>query len=113
MAKLLLPQVYEKMSMQELRALVVERSMMNIYIRGETVEIPNHSIGFLLEGFIKSEEVQQELIVSPAVLYPPCADPSFPNSDMSGNYYIRFGQLLLLFWFSLVQDVCSEHFPWR
>ncbi|KAF5186921.1 Sodium/hydrogen exchanger [Thalictrum thalictroides] len=83
-AKLLLPQVYEKMSMQELRALVVERSMMNIYIRGETIDVPSHSVGFLLEGFIKTQEAQEDLIQSPAVLLPPCEDLSFLNLETSG-----------------------------
>ncbi|KAF9623417.1 hypothetical protein IFM89_003001 [Coptis chinensis] len=78
-AKLLLPQVYEKMSMQELRALVVERSTMNIYLRGETIEIPNRSVGFLLEGYIKSQEVLEELIPAPAVLLSSYGDLSFLN----------------------------------
>ncbi|KAF6168631.1 hypothetical protein GIB67_005243 [Kingdonia uniflora] len=80
-AKLLLPQVYEKMAMQELRTLVVERSVMNIYIRGETIEIPHHSIGFLLEGFVKTQE---ELITSPGVLLSSYGDLSFLSVETSG-----------------------------
>ncbi|CAN0890974.1 Sodium/hydrogen exchanger 7 [Linum grandiflorum] len=70
LAKLLLPQVFEKMSMHDLRALIVEKSVMTTYIRGETIEIPTHSVGFLLEGFIKSHGFQEELITSPAALFP-------------------------------------------
>ncbi|KAL5721973.1 Son of sevenless 1 [Ranunculus cassubicifolius] len=72
-AKLLLPQVFEKKSLQELRVLVLEKSVMNIYLRGETIEIPDYSVGFLLEGFIKSQDkdVQEEFISSPAVLFSP------------------------------------------
>lgn len=63
-AKLLLPEVYEKISTQELRALVVDKSMMNIYRRGEIIVIPNHSVGFLLEGSVTSQEVPKKLIPS-------------------------------------------------
>ncbi|XP_042501434.1 sodium/hydrogen exchanger 8-like [Macadamia integrifolia] len=81
LAKLLLPQMFEKMPMQELRALVAERSMMNIYTRGETVEVPSHSIALLLEGFIKN---QDELITSPAALLPSCGELSFTNQETTG-----------------------------
>jgi len=84
-AKLLLPQVFEKMPMQELRALVAERSVMTTYIRGETIEIPHHSIGFLLEGFIKAHGFQDELTASPAVLLPPQGNQSFQKIGISGN----------------------------
>ncbi|KAJ4974131.1 hypothetical protein NE237_007305 [Protea cynaroides] len=83
LAKLLLPHIFEKMSMQELRALVAERSIMNTYIRGETVEVPNHSIGLLLEGFIKNQDVQ-ELITSPAALLPLYGDQSFIKLETAG-----------------------------
>ncbi|XP_043695377.1 sodium/hydrogen exchanger 8 isoform X2 [Telopea speciosissima] len=80
LAKLLLPQIFEKMSMQELRALVVERSIMNRYIGGETVEIPIHSIGLLLDGFMKNQDVQ-ELITSPATLLPSYGELNFVNLE--------------------------------
>ncbi|XP_065856867.1 sodium/hydrogen exchanger 8 isoform X2 [Euphorbia lathyris] len=80
LAKLLLPQIFEKMSMQDLRALVAERSMMTTHIRGETIEVPNHSVGFLLEGFIKAHGFQEEFIVSPAALLPPHGSHSFGNA---------------------------------
>ncbi|XP_010276296.1 PREDICTED: sodium/hydrogen exchanger 8 [Nelumbo nucifera] len=84
-AKLMLPQVFEEMAMQELRALVAEKSMMNTYIRGETIEIPHHSVGFLLEGFIKTQDVQEELITSPAALLPSYGDISFLGMETSGT----------------------------
>ncbi|KAJ8774727.1 hypothetical protein K2173_017173 [Erythroxylum novogranatense] len=70
LTKLLLPQVFEKMSMQELRALVVERSMMTTYIMGEVIELPHLSIAFLLEGFIKAYGSEEKLITPPAALLP-------------------------------------------
>ncbi|XWS22922.1 hypothetical protein CRYUN_Cryun29cG0077300 [Craigia yunnanensis] len=84
LAKLLVPQIFEKMTLQDLRALVAERSLMKTYIRGEKLEVPHQSIGFLLEGFIKSLSLQEELITSPAVLLPSHRNQSFLNADMSG-----------------------------
>nr|AVA17734.1 SOS1-like protein 1 [Populus ilicifolia] len=89
-AKLLLPQVFEKMPMQELRALVAERSVMTTYLRGETIEIPHHSIGFLLEGFIKAHGFQDELIASPAVLLPPQGNQSFQKIGFTGAQAASF-----------------------
>ncbi|XP_021292889.1 sodium/hydrogen exchanger 7 isoform X3 [Herrania umbratica] len=83
LAKLMVPQIFEKMGLQDLRALIAERSMMTIYIRGETIEVPHQSIGFLLEGFIKPFSVQDELITSPAVLLPSHGNQSFQNADTS------------------------------
>lgn len=81
LAKLLLPQIFEKMAMQDLRALVAEKSIMTIYISGETIEVPHHSIGFLLDGFIKGQE---ELITYPAALMP-SHNLSFRSLDTSGG----------------------------
>ena len=78
---LLLPQIFGKMAMQDLRALVAEESIMVIYISGETIEIPQYSIGLLLDGFIKA---QGELIASPAALMP-SHNLSFRSVDTSGN----------------------------
>ncbi|KAF5191355.1 Sodium/hydrogen exchanger [Thalictrum thalictroides] len=83
-AKLLLPQIFEKMSMHELRALLVERSTMKIYTREETIDIATHSVGFLLEGTIKSQKVEEDVITSPAVLLPLHRDSSFFNLGGSG-----------------------------
>ena len=84
LVKLLLPQIFEKRAMQDLRALVAERSTMTIYIRGETIEIPHHSIGLLLEGFIKPEG-SQELVASPSALLPSHAYQSFQNLETASN----------------------------
>ncbi|KAL9674096.1 hypothetical protein QQ045_030366 [Rhodiola kirilowii] len=70
LAKLLHPQIFENIAMPEVRSLVAERSEMSVYIRGEIVEIPNHSIGLLLEGFIKRQGTNDELITAPALLGP-------------------------------------------
>lgn len=85
LAKLLIPQVFEKMAMQELRALVTERSETTIYIRGETIEVPQHCVGFLLEGFIKPQGAQDDLITSPAALLPSRGKSLLRTSDPSGN----------------------------
>lgn len=69
--------------MQNLRALVAERSAMTIYIRGETIEIPYHSIGILLEGYVKTQG--QELVTSPATLFPSQGNLSFQNLENSGE----------------------------
>lgn len=71
--------------MQDLRVLVAERSIMTIHIRGEYIEIPHHSIGFLLEGFVKTQGAQEELIISPPALLPSLGDQSFQGSETSGN----------------------------
>ncbi|XP_058108443.1 sodium/hydrogen exchanger 8-like isoform X1 [Magnolia sinica] len=83
-AKLLLPQTFEKMVMQELRALVVERSTMKIYIRGEIIEIRPHVVGFILEGFVKTQDSQENLITSPAALLPSHVDLELPSLETSG-----------------------------
>nr|AVA17714.1 SOS1-like protein 1B [Populus nigra] len=84
LAKLLLPQVFEKMPLQELRVLVAQRSVITTYIRGETIEVPHHSLGFLLEGFIKAHGFQ-ELTASPAVLLPLQGNQSSQNIEISGS----------------------------
>ncbi|XP_019460039.1 PREDICTED: sodium/hydrogen exchanger 8 isoform X2 [Lupinus angustifolius] len=84
LSKLLLPQIFEKLTMQDLRALVAERSVMAIYIRGETIEIPRHSVAFLLEGYVKTQGIQ-ELVTSPAALLPSHGNLSFQNLTTSGS----------------------------
>ncbi|KAM7269962.1 hypothetical protein ACFE04_029176 [Oxalis oulophora] len=83
LARILLPRIFEKMSMQKLRVLVAEHSTMTCYIRGETVEIPNHSIGILLDGFLRSRSFEGELITSPAALFHPQANLSFSGLELS------------------------------
>ena len=70
------------MAMQNLRALVAERSVMTVYIRGETIEIPHHSIGILLEGYVKVQGLQ-ELVTSPAALLPSHGSLSFRSLESS------------------------------
>ncbi|KAG6757580.1 hypothetical protein POTOM_037898 [Populus tomentosa] len=82
LAKLLHPQVFEKMPMQELRVLVAQGSVITTYIRGEIIEVPHHSLGFLLEGFIKAHGFN-ELIASPAVLLPLQGNQSSQNIEIS------------------------------
>ncbi|XAR48002.1 hypothetical protein NMG60_11030674 [Bertholletia excelsa] len=93
LSKVLLPQVFEKMPMQEMRAMVAERSTITIYLSGETIEIPQHSIGFLLEGFVKKQGVHEELVTSPTALLPSGGDPSFFSSEMPGakqsNFFLQ------------------------
>ncbi|KAK2999720.1 hypothetical protein RJ639_023625, partial [Escallonia herrerae] len=84
LAKVLLPQIFEKMAMQDLRVLVAERSTMSTYLRGETFELPHHFIGFLLEGFIRTQGIQEEMVTSPAALLPAYGDLSFLGSETSG-----------------------------
>lgn len=90
LAKLLLPQIFEKMAMQDLRTLVAERSIMSIRLRGETIEIPQHSIGLLLEGFVKTQVIQEELITSPAALLPSYGDLNFLESETSATRQASF-----------------------
>lgn len=72
-AKLLLPRQFEEMSMQEMRALVLERSMMHTYLRGEMIEILPYNVAILLEGFVKHES-RDESIASPSALVPSCTE---------------------------------------
>ncbi|RZC64166.1 hypothetical protein C5167_025922 [Papaver somniferum] len=92
-AKILLPQIFEKMAMQELRSIVAERSEMNIFLRGEIIEIPPHSIGFLFEGFVRIQTNPEELVASPGVLLPSYGDLSFLNLETSGKQISRVGLL--------------------
>ncbi|KAK1553292.1 hypothetical protein Q3G72_032289 [Acer saccharum] len=84
LVRLLLPQIFEKLTMQELRALVAERSIMTTYLSGESIEIPPNSVGFLLEGFVKTHGLQEEHITSPASLFPSQGNLSFRSVETSG-----------------------------
>ncbi|RHN42304.1 putative potassium channel, voltage-dependent, ERG, cation/H+ exchanger [Medicago truncatula] len=91
LSKLLLPQIFEKLTVQDLRALIAERSEMTIYIRGETMEIPYHSVAFLLEGYVKPQgQSHQELVTAPAALVPSHGNRSFLNLSMSGTKEASF-----------------------
>nr|XP_043623199.1 sodium/hydrogen exchanger 8-like [Erigeron canadensis]XP_043623200.1 sodium/hydrogen exchanger 8-like [Erigeron canadensis]XP_043623201.1 sodium/hydrogen exchanger 8-like [Erigeron canadensis] len=84
--KLLLPQIFEKMTMHDLRTLVAERSTMSTYITGETFELSQNKIGLLLEGFIKSQG-HLELITAPSALFPLYSDRSFHVSEITGSSF--------------------------
>ncbi|KAJ1697251.1 hypothetical protein LUZ63_005763 [Rhynchospora breviuscula] len=91
--RLLLPQLFEKMAMHELRALVAERSTLNIHIKGEVIQVPPNYVGILLEGFLAQEEVKS-LITPPAVLLHPDTDLSFfglESSDLSRGKFFHTG----------------------
>ncbi|CAN1218006.1 Sodium/hydrogen exchanger 7 [Linum perenne] len=68
LAKLLLPRIFERMDVRDLRALVAERSMMTTYTRGETIRLSHTSVGILLNGTITAHGFG-ELITSPAALF--------------------------------------------
>lgn len=87
--KLLLPQIFEKMTMHDLRTLVAERSSMSTYITGETFDLPQNMIGLLLEGFIKTQGTL-ELITAPAALFPSYADKSFRVSEIAGASFCNY-----------------------
>ena len=88
-ARMFLPQIFEKMAMHEMRVLISERSSMNIYIKGEDIEIGPNYVGILLEGFLKTEN--RNSIKHPAVLLPSNTDlnlfglqsSGFPHSNRS------------------------------
>lgn len=50
--------------MQEVRALVAEKSTMSTYLKEESIEVPHHFIGLLLEGYVKGQGIQEELTSS-------------------------------------------------
>ncbi|KAL9457070.1 hypothetical protein AB3S75_006164 [Citrus x aurantiifolia] len=90
LSRLLLPQIFEKLTMQDMRALIAERSKMTTCLRGEIIEIPYHCIGFLLEGFIKTHGLQEELITPPAALIPSQGNLSFRSAETSGVKAVSF-----------------------
>ncbi|KAG6512733.1 hypothetical protein ZIOFF_030862 [Zingiber officinale] len=89
-AKTILPQIFEKMTMQELRSLIAERSRMNVYIRGEVVEIRPRSVGFLLDGFLKTQDSTEQLITSPAALLPLNVEQSSIGLESSGITFLLY-----------------------
>jgi hypothetical protein len=81
-ARLLLPQIFEKMAMHEIRVLIAERSTVNVYIKGEDIELEHNYIGILLEGFLKTKS--QNLLTPPAVLLPSNTDLTLFGLESSG-----------------------------
>ncbi|XP_068662664.1 sodium/hydrogen exchanger 8 isoform X2 [Aristolochia californica] len=113
-AKLLLPQIFEKMTMQELRTMIVEGSSMTTYLSGEIIEIPAHAIGVLLEGFIEAVNHKEDLISSPAALLSSHTEISFWSVSSSGenaavfchqgsSYQVQTRARVILFYTSLFE----------
>ncbi|KAM3383709.1 hypothetical protein ACQJBY_008405 [Aegilops geniculata] len=83
-AKLLIPRVFERMTLQETRLLVSTGSTMNLYTKGEDIILEHNYIGILLEGTLKAEN--QNNIVPPGVLLPSSMDLELlglQSSDMN------------------------------
>ncbi|GJN35653.1 hypothetical protein PR202_gb24448 [Eleusine coracana subsp. coracana] len=87
-ARLLLPQIFEKMAMHEIRVLIAERSTMNVYIKGEDIELEHNYIGILLEGFLKTKN--QNLITPPAVLLPSNTDLTLFGLESSAMNHVDY-----------------------
>jgi hypothetical protein len=85
-ARIFLPQIFEKMAMHEMRVLISERSMLNIYIKGEDIELGHNYVGILLEGFLK---MNNHLITPPAVLLPSNTDLNVFGLQSSGSTHFH------------------------
>ncbi|KAJ8562759.1 hypothetical protein K7X08_031211 [Anisodus acutangulus] len=85
-SKLLAPDMFKKFSMQEVRDIVDERSVMNTFSSQEVIEISHHSINFLLSGCLRDQSTEQ-LIECPAIL--PCSILSesvhYTSVDVTGE----------------------------
>lgn len=77
LSKLLIPQIFEKMSMHQLRTFVAESSTISMHIAGETFELHDNTIGLLLEGSLKTLG-SLEPISAPAALFPSYGDSKIP-----------------------------------
>ncbi|KAI3717522.1 hypothetical protein L1987_69197 [Smallanthus sonchifolius] len=95
LSKLLVPQIFEKMTMHDLRTLVAQRSTMSTYISGESFELPQDMIGLLLEGFIKTQGTL-ELITAPAALFPSYGDRSFRVSEIAAGSFCHHASLYIV-----------------
>lgn len=91
-SKLLAPDMFKKFSMQEVRSIVDERSVMNTFSSQEVIETSHHSINFLLSGCLRDQSTGQ-LIECPAML--PCSilSESIPSActnitGRSPHYYL-------------------------
>lgn len=74
--------------MHEMRVLIAERANMNIYIKGEDIELEHNTIGVLLEGFLKTRN--QSLITPPGVLLPSNTDLNLFGLQSSGSVHCIF-----------------------
>nr|AEV89922.1 plasma membrane Na+/H+ antiporter [Aeluropus littoralis] len=87
-ARLLLPQIFEKMSMHEIRVLIAERSTINVYIRGEDIRIEQNHVGILLEGYLRSKD--KNLIKPPGILLPANSDWSSFGLESSAVNHVDY-----------------------
>lgn len=85
MAKLVLPQTFEKMALQEIRVLMAERSLMKTYTKGDIIVIHQGVIGFILEGSVKTQDAREVLVTSPAALLPSQEYLGFRSLETPGN----------------------------
>ena len=90
-ARIFLPQIFEKMAMREMRVLISERSTMNIYIKGEDIELGHNYVCILLEGFLKTN---QTLITPPAVLLPSNTDLNVFGLQSSGSVHFHRSNII-------------------
>ncbi|GLJ39010.1 hypothetical protein SUGI_0795160 [Cryptomeria japonica] len=109
-AKLILPQQFEEMSMQELRVLVLESSTMHTYLRGKTFEVLPYDVAIVLEGFVK-QEGKDEFATAPAVLPPAHKESHLTNEGSKQSITAHHGE-----WFKaaarsriIIFDISSVH----
>ncbi|RWR84945.1 sodium/hydrogen exchanger 8 [Cinnamomum micranthum f. kanehirae] len=90
-AKLVLPQTFEKMALQEIRVLMAERSLMKTYTKGDVIVIHQGVIGFILVGSVKTQDVREVLVTSPAALMPSQEYLGFHSLETPGadNYQVE------------------------
>eukprot|EP00252_Welwitschia_mirabilis_P008895 TRINITY_DN21146_c0_g1_i2.p1 TRINITY_DN21146_c0_g1~~TRINITY_DN21146_c0_g1_i2.p1 ORF type:complete len:1146 (+),score=210.80 TRINITY_DN21146_c0_g1_i2:272-3709(+) len=93
-AKLVLPDQFEDMSMQEMRALVLEHSTMRCYLRGETIEILPKEIAILLEGYVRQEGSNEQTVSPAGLLY---MQPEHRPSNIAEGRRPSMNQQALLF----------------
>ncbi|XP_051144686.1 sodium/hydrogen exchanger 8 isoform X2 [Andrographis paniculata] len=92
LAKLMLPHIFEKMSLQDFRTLIAERSTMRLYIPGESFELLHHSVGFLLEGYIKLQGAD-EMLTAPAAVLTHAVQTSRHSETMGNRAGSSFSQV--------------------
>lgn len=111
-AKIVLVLQFEKATLQEMRALVMEGSSMRIFLRGEIFELRYKEIGMLLEGFIRQEN-STEIITAPAAiaLKTPLPSPDDSTRNVSPQETTSFHALarsrVLLFDMGLSTSILS------
>lgn len=97
-SKIVLAPQFEKATLQEMRALVMEGSSMRIFLRGEVFELRHREIGVLLEGFVRQDK-STEIITAPAglMLKTPLPSPAGQFSYNESSYFVRNSNFLIYF----------------